>query len=113
MQVFYFSIVLYYVGLGTVKLAILLQYLRVFAVKMRKVTILAMVVIGMWSAALVLLSIFTCHPVEGYWDKDVRATCIPNLPQWYINAAGNIAADSEFPSCVAGRGLSRGRCAQR
>jgi hypothetical protein len=88
------SIIFYYAGLGAVKLAIMLQYLRVFAVKMRKITIWAMVIISGWSLSLVFVSIFTCHPVAGFWDKDIGATCIPNLPLWYINAGGNIITDA-------------------
>jgi hypothetical protein len=92
-QVFYVSIVFYYAGLGAVKMSILLQYLRVFAIKMRTVTVVTMAIIGMWSTALVFVSIFTCSPVEGFWDRSLNAKCIPNLPQWYINAAGNIVTD--------------------
>ncbi len=60
---------------------------------MRRLTIVAIGVVGAWSLALVLTSILTCHPVEGYWDKSVQATCIPDMPLWYINAAWNIASD--------------------
>ncbi|OAA59570.1 hypothetical protein SPI_05768 [Niveomyces insectorum RCEF 264] len=90
---FYLSIVFYYSCLGTVKTAILLQYLRVFAVKMRKITLVALVLIGLWSTALVLVSVFACRPIRGFWDHTVPATCVPDLPQWYVNAAGNIATD--------------------
>ncbi|CAK7226263.1 hypothetical protein SBRCBS47491_006172 [Sporothrix bragantina] len=90
---FYLSIVFYYACLGTVKTAILLQYLRVFAVKMRKITLVALVLIGLWSMALVLVSVLACRPIRGFWDKTVAAHCVPDLPQWYVNAAGNIATD--------------------
>ncbi|CAK7199989.1 hypothetical protein SEUCBS139899_002677 [Sporothrix eucalyptigena] len=90
---FYMSIVFYYACLGTVKTAILLQYLRVFAVKMRKITLVALVLIGLWSTALVLVSVLACRPIRGFWDKSVDASCVPDLPQWYVNAAGNIATD--------------------
>lgn len=91
---FYLSIVFYYACLGTVKTAILLQYLRVFAVKMRKITLVALVLIGLWSTALVLVSVLACRPIRGFWDKSVtNARCVPDLPQWYVNAAGNIATD--------------------
>ncbi|KAL1902355.1 hypothetical protein Sste5346_001333 [Sporothrix stenoceras] len=91
---FYMSIVFYYACLGTVKTAILLQYLRVFAVKMRKITLVALVLIGLWSTALVLVSIFACWPIRAFWDKSVtNPHCVADLPQWYANAAGNIATD--------------------
>ncbi|KIH92320.1 hypothetical protein SPBR_02351 [Sporothrix brasiliensis 5110] len=91
---FYLSIVFYYACLGTVKTAILLQYLRVFAVKMRKITLVVLVLIGLWSTALFLAGVFACQPIRAFWDKSVpNHHCISDLPQWYINAAGNIATD--------------------
>ncbi len=85
---FYLSIVFYNAGLGIIKLSLLLQYYRIFASSMRKVTVIGMVIVGLWCGALTLTSIFSCTPVEGFWDKSISANCIPQLPQWYINAAG-------------------------
>lgn len=95
LQLFYFTIVTYNIGLGLIKMAILLQYYRLFAMKMRKVTIFVMVVIGSWATAMVFQSIFSCTPIQGFWDKKMepKAHCIPDLPRWYIDAAGNIASD--------------------
>lgn len=91
-QRFYFAIILYYCGLGSIKIALLLQYRRIFASKLRRAINIALLVIGSWSLGLVMLSIFTCHPIRGYWDKDTKATCIPTF-QWYIHSAGNILSD--------------------
>lgn len=52
----------------------------------------ALLVVGIWSVGLVLVSIFTCSPVQGYWDKSLDAKCIPNW-QWYIHSVGNISSD--------------------
>ncbi len=60
---------------------------------MRKITLVALVLIGLWSTALVLVSVLACRPIRGFWDKDVPASCVADLPQWYVNAAGNIATD--------------------
>lgn len=91
---FYVSITLYQVCLLFVKLAFLTQYYRVFTVKkMRTTIIVAMVVIGSWSLSQVIISIFICDPVAGFWEKSIDSRCIANYPQWYINAAGNIATD--------------------
>ncbi|KAI3391406.1 hypothetical protein diail_7384 [Diaporthe ilicicola] len=91
-QRFYFAIILYYCGLGSIKVALLLQYRRIFASKLRRVINIALLIIGSWSLGLVLVSIFTCHPIEGYWQKGTNATCIPNF-QWYIHSAGNVLSD--------------------
>ncbi|KAI1393975.1 uncharacterized protein F4822DRAFT_386677 [Hypoxylon trugodes] len=91
---FYVSITLYNVGLMFVKLAFLAQYYRVLTIKrMRKTFLSAMVIIGCWSLSQVIVGIFICDPVSGFWEKSSDPTCIPNYPQWYINAAGNIASD--------------------
>ncbi|KAI0017629.1 hypothetical protein F4780DRAFT_772205 [Xylariomycetidae sp. FL0641] len=91
---FYVSITLYNSGLMFVKLTFLMQYYRVLAVKkMHTICIVAMAIIGSWSLSQVLVGIFICDPIAGFWDSSLNATCIPNLPQWYINAAGNIATD--------------------
>jgi hypothetical protein len=82
------------VALGAIKLGILLQCYRIFSSKMRKIAVIVMVVSGMWATGLILVSIFTCHPIPAFWDQTITPDyCIPNLPQWYINAAGNIATD--------------------
>lgn len=91
-QRFYFAIILYYSALGSIKIALLLQYRRIFASKLRRATNIALLVIGTWSIGLVMLSIFTCVPIQGYWEKKTKATCIPTF-QWYIHSAGNILSD--------------------
>lgn len=72
----------------------LLQYYRVLAVQhMRPVYIAAIIIVGGWALSQVLIGILMCRPIQGFWDKRVEASCIPNQPQFYINAAGNIATD--------------------
>ncbi|KAI1407041.1 hypothetical protein F5Y13DRAFT_142190 [Hypoxylon sp. FL1857] len=91
---FYISITLYNTGLMFVKLAFLTQYCRVLSIKkMRTTFIAAMVIIGCWSLSQVIVGIFICDPVSGFWEQSTESKCIPNLTQWYINAAGNIATD--------------------
>lgn len=60
---------------------------------MRKAVIVAFVIVGLWSVSQLLVVIFTCSPIEKFWNSDLPGTCIPNLPFWYINAAGNIVTD--------------------
>ncbi|KAI1079169.1 hypothetical protein F5B20DRAFT_571179 [Whalleya microplaca] len=91
---FYISILLYNAALMFVKLTFLVQYYRVLAVKkMRILFLVAMIVIGCWSLSQVLVAIFICNPITGFWDKSLHARCVPNLLQWYINSALNIATD--------------------
>ena len=94
LQLFYLSIVFYNASLLAVKITFLLQYHRVFTVRsMRRIFICALVLIGSWCLSQLLVAVFNCWPIAGFWDPTVKARCIPNLPFWYINAAGNIATD--------------------
>ncbi|KZL78555.1 integral membrane protein, partial [Colletotrichum tofieldiae] len=94
MRTFYVTIVFYNAALAGIKMTFLFQYYRVLAVqKMKNVFIGAMVIVGAWSISQILLEIFICTPIPAFWDKSVGGTCIPNYPQWYINAAGNIITD--------------------
>lgn len=77
-----------------IKLAFLLQYYRVLAVqRMHIVYLVAIFIVGGWSLSQLLVGIFICTPIRGFWDSTANAKCIPNIPQWYINAAGNIITD--------------------
>ncbi len=93
-QTFYISIVLYNASLTATKITFLLQYYRILGTgQMRKVIIIAFVFVGLWSISQLLVVIFTCTPIHKFWLSDTPGTCIPNLPFWYINAAGNIVTD--------------------
>lgn len=77
-----------------IKLCFLFGYYRVLGVQhMRMVYIVAIVIVGGWSLSQVFVGIFICTPVQGFWDTTIESKCIPNIPQWYINAAGNIITD--------------------
>src|ERR1700712_3762765 len=85
---------MYNTGLLFVKLTFLWQYFRFLSIrKWRNVCIVTMVIVGCWSASQVLVAILICHPIAGFWNQTLHAKCIPNLPQWYTNAAGNIITD--------------------
>ncbi|KAH6843212.1 hypothetical protein B0I37DRAFT_418336 [Chaetomium sp. MPI-CAGE-AT-0009] len=91
---FYVSIVMYCAALLFIKLTFLFQYYRALAVlKMRVVYIASIIVVGGWALSQVLVVIFICTPVSGFWDSSVESTCIDNHTQWYVNAAGNIITD--------------------
>ncbi|PKS07321.1 hypothetical protein jhhlp_005923 [Lomentospora prolificans] len=91
---FWITLVFYAAGLFGAKMTLLLQYYRILAVhRMRIVYIAALVVIGCWAFAQVLIMLLICRPIQGLWDKTVEAECMPNAPQIYVNAAGNIITD--------------------
>lgn len=88
-QSFYFSIVFYYVSLSLIKLGLLLQYYPLVAVKHRRLMVFITATISIWSTVVVFMAIAPCQPVSGFWKKDIASVCIPTLPLWYSNAAGN------------------------
>jgi hypothetical protein len=93
-QTFYISIVLYNGSLTATKLTFLLQYHRILGTgQMRKVIIAAFIFVALWSISQLLVVIFTCTPIEKFWLPETPGTCIPNIPFWYYNAAGNIVTD--------------------
>lgn len=93
-QSFWVSIVLYNATLMMIKLTFLIQYYRVLGVyKMKRVIWMTGVVIMMWAFSQLLVVIFSCTPVQKFWQAELEGQCMPNLPFWYINAAGNIATD--------------------
>lgn len=85
----------YNAALFATKLTFLLQYWRVIAIQnMRKIFYVAMFIVLGWGISAVFVEIFICKPISAFWDpKGTPGKCIPNLPQWYINAAGNIITD--------------------
>ncbi|KAK0667334.1 hypothetical protein QBC41DRAFT_374776 [Cercophora samala] len=94
MRTFYTSIVLYNGSLTAIKITFLLQYWRILGTpQMRKVVMIAGVIVALWSISQLLVVIFTCVPIHRFWLPETPGTCIPNLPFWYINAAGNIVTD--------------------
>ncbi|KAF2845690.1 hypothetical protein T440DRAFT_472469 [Plenodomus tracheiphilus IPT5] len=85
----------YCTGVGLVKLAILLMYMRIFPTKNFRIGayILGFVTIG-WVIAINFVSIFQCTPIEKAWlGPAIAGTCI-NLKASFIgNAVPNILTD--------------------
>ncbi|KAJ3550106.1 hypothetical protein NM208_g148 [Fusarium decemcellulare] len=108
----YTSIVVYNVALAAIKITFLLQYHRVIIThKLTRVYIAAFLVVNAWSISQILVQAFVCIPVAKFWKPALNGRCIPNNPQWYINAAGNITTDIMIlimPIPII-RGLSLGR----
>lgn len=72
----------------------LAQYYRAFATQgTKKILIISIVIVSTWSISQIFVVLFLCQPMAAFWDKSIDGKCLPNNPQWYINAAGNIATD--------------------
>ena len=87
--------VLYGTALLTIKLSVLSLYRRIFPIA--KVKLIANIVQGVviaWWIAVILVSIFSCNPINGFWDKlYTKSKCI-NMEHFFIGSAvPNIATD--------------------
>ena len=46
-----------------------------------------------WFIAVLLVSVFSCAPIHGYWDRTVPATCIDTRAFYLGNSIANILTD--------------------
>ncbi|KAL6915554.1 hypothetical protein FSST1_007049 [Fusarium sambucinum] len=60
------------------KIAVLAMYYRIFITStlIRYSTYMLASMMASWGVAVILVSIFTCNPVEGYWDHSIPSKCI-------------------------------------
>ncbi|KAK1759119.1 hypothetical protein QBC47DRAFT_371088 [Echria macrotheca] len=94
LKALFLSIITYVTGHTLAKISILCLYIRAFGVtKMRKVYYGMLIAIGANGFWLIFSGIFSCVPVQGFWDTTVSATCLPRKPMWFSNAAINILSD--------------------
>lgn len=94
MRAFYASVVVYSTGMCLLKISILLQYRRIFAVPiMRKITTVGLVFEGCYSITITFLQSLMCLPVAAFWDPTIGGRCLDRLLIWYINASVNLATD--------------------
>ena len=69
-------------GIGIIRSSAILFYDRVFStagIGFRKFVVAGVVANILFSLILGFVCIFQCSPVRGYWDKTVKATCMPTL----------------------------------
>ncbi|KAI0508841.1 hypothetical protein F5B22DRAFT_377160 [Xylaria bambusicola] len=94
-KLFWINELLYNAAMLFIKMTFLTQYYRVFRhVNTLKTTYLAaIIIIGGWCTAQFLSVIFICVPVQGLWDKSVKAKCQNQLIGVYLNAVGTLVTD--------------------
>ncbi|KUJ17812.1 uncharacterized protein LY89DRAFT_747710 [Mollisia scopiformis] len=87
---------IYVVALSITKLSILALYLRVFQHQHRfKIAVYALIfVIILSTTILSALTIFQCHPISYFWDKDIHnGACLDVNALAYANSGSSIAQD--------------------
>ncbi|KAF7945193.1 hypothetical protein EAE96_009972 [Botrytis aclada] len=85
---------LYPIALSMSKLSLLALYWRVFAVTSGKVPILfASAINGAWGIAALAVGIFSCRPIEAFWNTAIAAKCIDYPVFFTSNEAFTILFD--------------------
>ncbi|KZM24640.1 uncharacterized protein EKO05_0008579 [Ascochyta rabiei] len=96
MKYLFYSIIAYNISLTITKISILLQYHRIFTIhKMRIPVYAALAMTSVWGLTLLFTSIFSCIPVEAFWEvtEQGNAKCVDIMALWYTNASVNIVTD--------------------
>jgi hypothetical protein len=78
----YLSIVFYNVSLTITKISILLQYYRIFTLREMRIPVyVALALVSAWGVTLLFTSIFSCAPVDAYWEITEQSTakCINRM----------------------------------
>ncbi|KAH6642519.1 hypothetical protein C7974DRAFT_302569, partial [Boeremia exigua] len=92
----FFSIIAYNMSLTATKISILLQYYRIFTIRELRVPVyVALAIVGSWGVVLLFTSIFSCVPVEAYWNVLIKGSskCVDQMALWYVNASANMITD--------------------
>ncbi|CZS89377.1 related to integral membrane protein [Rhynchosporium agropyri] len=88
----YFAIILYNLSLASIKISIVLQYLRVFVGRtIRFWCWMTIALVLVYAFQAVLTSIFSCVPLGTFWKGGGK--CIDKKFGWFFNATFNICTD--------------------
>ncbi|EXK77102.1 hypothetical protein FOQG_18184 [Fusarium oxysporum f. sp. raphani 54005] len=94
MKAFYASVIVYNVAMCLVKIGILLQYRRVFAIPiLQAFTFYGLVIMATWTITIALLNALICVPVAKFWNSTMPGHCIDPLTVWYVMAGFNLVTD--------------------
>ncbi|KAE9364036.1 hypothetical protein N431DRAFT_475032 [Stipitochalara longipes BDJ] len=94
LKLLYTAILLYNASQILVKISLLLQYLRIFETpQMKRVCYIALGIISVYGLWAIASSIFTCIPIQAYWDTSIHGRCFQSLTFWYTTSSLNIVTD--------------------
>ncbi|KAM0794296.1 hypothetical protein BDR22DRAFT_792637, partial [Usnea florida] len=88
------SSIIYASSITAIKISILLFYQRVFPTRRFKLATrtLGGLVVAWW-ITVVTIQIFSCHPVNGYWDISIPSQCLKGAEFYISVAVANILID--------------------
>ncbi|EXA29207.1 hypothetical protein FOVG_19266 [Fusarium oxysporum f. sp. pisi HDV247] len=94
MKAFYASVIVYNVAMCLVKIGILLQYRRVFAIPiLQALTFYGLVIMVAWTITIAFLNALICVPVAKFWNSTMPGHCTDPLTVWYVMAGFNLVTD--------------------
>ncbi|KAA8647714.1 uncharacterized protein ATNIH1004_006411 [Aspergillus tanneri] len=77
-----------------IKTSILAYYKRIFSVRPFRITVYIVGAMTLsWWIAVVFISIFSCKPIHGFWDKSIQPRCVSSKKFYIGNAVPNIMTD--------------------
>ncbi|PVH68951.1 hypothetical protein DL98DRAFT_396070, partial [Cadophora sp. DSE1049] len=93
---FYIAENTYVIVLSVTKLSILFFYLRIFKYRywfcVQVWATIAMICVS--TAIILVMTIFSCHPINYFWDRDIKGgTCLDVNALAYANSAMSMAQD--------------------
>lgn len=75
-------------------MSILSYYVRIFQIRPFRLAVYAVgSLVLIWAIVVCFISIFSCRPLNGFWDKSVTASCVSNKEFYVGNAIPNICTD--------------------
>ena len=93
-QCFYATVSFYPVTIGTIKISTLLLYARIFpSGNFRRILWAVGLLISTYSTIMILILIFQCKPIKGFWDSNLEAGCISLTKVFIAMASLNLITD--------------------
>jgi hypothetical protein len=90
----YIGEIFYSISFPLIKISILLFYREIFPGRFISIsTTCISVFVLMWGIAVLLVTIFSCQPIHGFWDVRTPSKCVDSEKFFWGNSIPNILAD--------------------
>ncbi|KAF2786450.1 hypothetical protein K505DRAFT_343799 [Melanomma pulvis-pyrius CBS 109.77] len=84
----------YVLVLGLIKISLVMFYLQIFiSHRFRIIAYIVLTYIALSTIGIYLVTIFSCSPVNSFWDRDVKGKCLDINAVAYANSGSAIAQD--------------------
>ncbi|KAF2849475.1 hypothetical protein T440DRAFT_469241 [Plenodomus tracheiphilus IPT5] len=95
LRFFYIAQATYVVVLGMIKVSLVLFYLEIFKTNQFKISayvVIAYIIVN--SLIIFLLTVFSCKPVDSFWNRDIKGQCMDVQALAFANSASAIVQDA-------------------